>query len=54
MWLFSIISKMIKKFTTTVHKWGNIVDEIKYFKEEVKLKVSKFLLKILDKKSKKK
>jgi len=51
MQLFFNISKLIKNLTTTAHKWNNIVDDIKYLKEDVKLKVSKFLLKILDKKS---
>ncbi len=51
--LFFVASKMIKNFTETAHKWSNIVDDIKYFKEDVKLKVSKFLLKVLDKKGKK-
>jgi len=48
--LFFVTSKLIEKLTDSAHKWGNIIDDIKYFKEEVKLKVSKFLLKILDKK----
>ena len=47
--LFFVTSKLIEKLTESAHKWGNIIDDIKYFKEEVKLKVSKFLLKIIDK-----
>jgi hypothetical protein len=48
-WLFFIISKMTKHLTTTVHKWSNIVDDIRYFKKDIKLKGLRFLLKILDK-----
>jgi cell division protein FtsL len=51
MWLFFNVSKLINNLKTTVHKWSNIVDDVKYLKEEIKLRVSKFLLKILEKNS---
>ena len=50
--LFFITSKIINNFAKKLHRWGIIVDDIKYFEEEVKLKISKFLLKILNKKNK--
>jgi len=53
MWLFFIASKLIRNFTNEVHKWNNVVDDVKYFSKSIKLKILKFLSKILDKKSKK-
>ncbi len=52
-WLFFIALKLIKKFMVRIRQWDHSVDEIKYLITDVKLKVSKFLLKILDKKGKK-
>lgn len=51
--LFFIASKLIKNLTDEAHKWNNIADDIKYFSKSVKLKILKFLSKILDKGSKK-
>jgi hypothetical protein len=42
-------SKLIKNLTTKVNKWGNIINDIRYFRKNIKLKVIKFLLKILGK-----
>lgn len=47
--LFFIASKLIRDFTAEVHKWSNIVNDIRYFKKNIKSKVLGFLLKILDK-----
>lgn len=47
--LFFIASKLINNLTATVHKWSNIVDDIRYFRKNVKLKVLSLLLKIFDK-----
>ncbi|MEK7522773.1 MAG: hypothetical protein AAB569_04270 [Patescibacteria group bacterium] len=53
MWLFFVASKLIKNIMVRVRQWDHGVDEIKYLITDVKLKASRFLLKILDKKSKK-
>lgn len=53
MWFFFIASKLIKNLTITANRWGNIVDELKYFKETVKINFSKFILKVLSKETKK-
>lgn len=50
-WLFFVASKLIKNIIEKVQKWDHNVNEIKYLIADVKLKVSRFLLKILDKKS---
>lgn len=50
--LFFIASKFISNITVTAQKWGIVVNDIKYFKEEMKSKISKFLLKILNNKRK--
>jgi len=42
---------LIRNFVIRIQQWDHGVDEIKYFIAEVKLKASKFLLKILDKKN---
>lgn len=42
---------LIRNFVVRIQQWDHGVDEIKYFIAEVKLKASKFLLKILDKKN---
>ena len=47
--LFFIASKLIRNFTTAVHKWSNVVDDIRYFRKGIKSKFLKFLLTILDK-----
>lgn len=49
MWLLFIASKFISKLMTAGHKWNNVVDDIRYFRKNVKLKVLSFLLQILDK-----
>lgn len=49
LWLFFITTKLIKNFTLKIQQWDHNVEEIKYLIADVKLKVSKFLLKILDK-----
>lgn len=48
-WLFFVATKIIKIFMVRVREWDHSIDEIKYLIADVKLKVSKFLLKILDK-----
>lgn len=48
-WLFFMASKLIKNLTTKVNKWGNIIDDIRYFRKNIKLKGIRFLLKILGK-----
>ncbi len=48
-WLFFVATKIIKIFMVRVREWDHDIDEIKYLIADVKLKVSKFLLKILDK-----
>lgn len=48
-WLFFITSKLIRNLTETAHKWSNVVDDIRYFEKDIKLKVLGFLLKILNK-----
>lgn len=53
LWLFFITTKLIKNFNLKIQQWDHNVEEIKYLITDVKLKVSKFLLKILDKGSKK-
>lgn len=50
-WLFFVVTKLIKIFMTRVQEWNHGVDEIKYLITDIKLKVSKFLLKILNKKN---
>lgn len=50
-WLFFVATKIIKIFMVRVQEWDHDIDEIKYLIADVKLKVSKFLLKVLDKKS---
>jgi hypothetical protein len=47
--LFFIVSKFINNLTVEARKWSNIVDDIRYLRKNVKLKVLSFLLKILDK-----
>ena len=49
MWLFFVATKLVKNLLMRVQQWNHDVDEAKYFISDVKLKVSKFLLKILDK-----
>ena len=51
-WLFFVTTKIIKIFMVKVQEWDHNVDEIKYLIADVKLKVSKFLLKILNNKRK--
>lgn len=53
MWVFYNILKLVKNLTATAHKWENIIDEIRSFKESVKLNFSKFMLKVLGKETKK-
>jgi len=50
--LFFVATKLIKIFTLRVQEWDHGIDEIKYLIAGTKLKVSRFLLKILDKKIK--
>ena len=52
-WLFFIASKLIRNLMVRIQQLDHNVDEIKYFIADAKLKASKFLLKILDKKDKK-
>ncbi|MEK7522065.1 MAG: hypothetical protein AAB569_00645 [Patescibacteria group bacterium] len=51
--LFFIASKLIRNLTVEAQKLNNIVDDVKYFSTSIKLKVLKFLSKILDKADKK-
>lgn len=48
-WVFYHILKLVKNLTATAHKWGNVVDDIRYLKESIKLNLSKFLLTVLGK-----
>ena len=50
--LLFVATKLIKIFTLRVQEWDHGIDEIKYLIAGTKLKVSRFLLKILDKKIK--
>ena len=49
LWLFFITTKLINNLTNKVHEWNNVVEDVKYFSKSIKLKVLKFLSKILDK-----
>jgi hypothetical protein len=52
LWLLRLIftaSKVINNLSSTVHKWSNVVDDIRYFKKGMKLTVLRFLLTILEK-----
>lgn len=51
-WLFIAATKIIKIFMARVRELDHNIDEIKYLVADVKLKVSKFLLKILNNKRK--
>lgn len=51
--LFFIASKLIRNLTDEARKLNNIVDDVKYFSTSIKLKVLRFLSKILDKTDKK-
>ncbi|KKP65638.1 MAG: hypothetical protein UR68_C0019G0017 [Candidatus Roizmanbacteria bacterium GW2011_GWA2_35_19] len=54
-WLIKLLilsSRLVNNLTAIVHKWSNVTDDIRNLKEDVKLKVSSFLLKVLDKKYK--
>ena len=54
-WLIKLLilsSRLVNNLTAIVHKWSNVTDDIRNLKEDVKLKVSSFLLKFLDKKYK--
>ena len=51
--LFFIASKLIKNLNDEAHKLSNIVDDVKYFSRSIKLKVLRFISKILDKADKK-
>jgi hypothetical protein len=51
--LFFIASKLIKNLNDEANKLSNIVDDVKYFSTNIKLKVLRFISKILDKADKK-
>lgn len=53
MWLFFAASKLIRNLTYEARKLNNIVDDVKYFSTSIKLKVLRFLSKILSKETKK-
>ena len=53
MQLFFAASKLIRNLTDEARKLNNIVDDVKYFSTSIKLKVLRFLSKILDKADKK-
>ena len=53
MWLLFAASKLIRNLTNKAQKLNNIVDDVKYFSTNIKLKVLKFLSKILGKENKK-
>lgn len=48
-WLFFVTSRLIRNFAVKVQQWDHGVDEIRYLLSDAKLKVSKLLLKILNK-----
>ncbi len=52
-WLFFIVSKLIKNLTVAAQRLGNISDDLRYFRKDIMLKISRFLSVILDKRSKK-
>ena len=55
-WLIKLLilsSRLVNNLTAIVHKWSNVTDDIRNLKEDVKLKVSSFLLKVLNKKNSK-
>lgn len=47
--LFYTASKLINNLKATAYKWSNTINDIRYFKKNVKLKFLSFLLQILDK-----
>lgn len=51
--LFFVASKLIKNLTNEANKLNHIVSDVKYFSTSIKLKVLRFLSKILDKADKK-
>lgn len=51
--LFFIAAKLIKNLNDEAHKLNSIVNDVKYFSTSIKLKVLRFLSKILDKTDKK-
>lgn len=51
--LFFIASKLIRNLNNEAHKLSNIVNDVKYFSSSIKLKVLRFISKILDKADKK-
>lgn len=51
--LFFIASRLIRNLNDEAHKLSNIVDDVKYFSRSIKLKVLRFISKILDKTDKK-
>jgi len=55
-WIIKLLilsSRLVNNLTAIVHKWSNVTDDIRNLKEDVKLKVSSFLLKVLNKKNSK-
>lgn len=48
-WLIFATLKLIKNLTSTVHKWSNVVDDVRYFRKGIKLKILRFLSAILEK-----
>ena len=49
MWLLFKWTRLVNSWIAAVPKWNDVVHDAMYFKEAVKLKMSKFILKILDK-----
>ena len=49
MQLFYITSKVINNFIASFQRWNGVVDDIKYFRKNVQLKILSFILQILNK-----
>jgi len=47
--LFFIASRLMRNLNNEAHKLSNIVDDVNYFSKSIKLKVLRFISKILDK-----
>ena len=53
MWLFFVVTKLIKNITVMIQQWDYNVGEIRYLITDIKSKISGFLLKVVSKRGKK-
>lgn len=51
--LLYVVTKLIEKLAKSVDRWENVVEDVKQFGNGIKSKVLKFLLKVLNKGTKK-